>query len=170
MKELKIPKKKLIKKMNNLIIDNQAKEIKLLIHKLGKKIPSLYKDMEEILLDNDISIAQSTFKNMLMDSTKQRCNWENRLKVIDLIFEYLEPEKIEVVYEGVKRLREQRVRAIMQLIENKNYKDKREYHPIEHLHHRILDCPYHEETYSKPWYEELDPSDEYVKLLKETFS
>ena len=35
-KELRVPKIKLIKKMNNLILDNHAREIKLLLFKLNK--------------------------------------------------------------------------------------------------------------------------------------
>ncbi len=49
MKELRVPKKKLMKKMYNLILDNQAEEIKLLLFKKGQSIPSLYYDMSSLL-------------------------------------------------------------------------------------------------------------------------
>jgi len=104
-KELKVPKNKLKKIMNNLILDNHAREIKLLLFKLNKSIPSLYEDMQEKLFHKNLEIAESTFKNMLMDSTKQRCNLDKRMKLIDLIFEHLDPDKVEIAYEGIKNIR-----------------------------------------------------------------
>jgi len=41
MIELKIPSSKLKKKMYNLILDNQSKDIKLLLFKIGQSIPIL---------------------------------------------------------------------------------------------------------------------------------
>jgi len=46
MKELKAPKKYLVKKMNNLILDNQSAEIKLLLFKKGQSIPKLYRSIK----------------------------------------------------------------------------------------------------------------------------
>jgi len=65
---------------------------------------------------------------MLMDSSTQKCNLETRLKVINLIFESLDPEKINAAYEGIKFLREKKIRSIMELLKS-DYKDKEEYHP-----------------------------------------
>ena len=89
MIQLKMPAKKLKKKMYNLILDNQAEEIKLLLFKKGQSISSLYDEIDQMLKQEKIHIAESTFKNMLMESSTQSCDWEKRLKVINLIFEYL---------------------------------------------------------------------------------
>ena len=154
-KELRVPKIKLIKKMNNLILDNHAREIKLLLFKLNKSIPSLYEDMKETLFYNNLKIAESTFKNMLMDSTKQRCNLDKRMKLIDLIYEHLDPDKIEIAYEGVKSIRNQQIRTIMGVLKS-DYKDKREYTFEDTAYHRIFELPEDIEIKSKPWYKELD--------------
>jgi hypothetical protein len=140
MIELKVPRKKLVKEMNNLILDNQASEIRLLLFKLRKTIPSLYRDIQSLLQKNKIHISQSTFKNMLMDSNNQNYDWEKRLKVINTIFEYLNPEKIEVAYQGIKQLRNKRIRDIMELLES-DCEDKREYQPIEVLMHEMESIP-----------------------------
>ena len=154
-KELKVPKSKLKKIMYNLILDNHAREIKLLLFKLNKSIPALYDDMQETLFNNNLKIAESTFKNMLMDSTKQRCNLDKRMKLIDLIFEHLDPDKVEIAYEGVKNIRNQKIRTIMGVLKS-NYKDRREYTFEDTAYHRIFELPEDIDIKSKPWYEELD--------------
>ena len=154
-KEFRVPKRKLKKKMYNLILDNHAREIKLLLFKLNKSIPSLYDDMKETLFNNNLAMAESTFKNMLMDSTKQRCNLDKRMKIIDLIYEHLDPDKIEIVYEGVKNLRNQEIRTIMAVLKS-NYKDRREYTFEDTAYNRIFEIPEDIEIKSKPWYHGLD--------------
>jgi len=154
-KELKVPKRKLKKIMYNLILDNHAREIKLLLFKLNKSIPSLYYDMKETLFHEDLKMAESTFKNMLMDSTKQRCNLDKRMKLIDLIYEHLDPDKIEIAYEGVKNLRNQKIRTIMAVLKS-NYKDRREYTFEDTAYNRILEFQEDIEIKSEPWYKELD--------------
>ena len=154
-KELRVPRKKLKNKMYNLILDNHAREIKLLLFKLNKSIPSLYEDMQETLFHNNLEIAESTFKNMLMDSTKQRCNLDKRMKLIDLIFEYLDPDKVEIAYEGVKNIRNQKIRAIMGVLKS-DYKDRREYTFEDTAYNRIFEYPEDIDINFKPWYEELD--------------
>lgn len=140
MAELKKPKKKYVKEMNNLILDNQASEIKMLLFKLKKTIPSLYRDIQSLFQKNKIHISQSTFKNMLMDSNNQNYDWEIRLKVINTIFEYINPEKIEVAYQVRKQIRNKRIRYIMELLESDG-KDKREYQSIEVLLHKMENIP-----------------------------
>ena len=140
MIELKVPRKKLVKEMNNLILDNQSNEIRMLLFKLRKSIPSLYRDIQSKLQRNKIYMSESTFKNMLMDSKNQNYDWERRLKVINVIFEYLDPEKIEVAYQGIKQIRNKRIRDIMELLES-DCKDKREYQPIEVLMHEMENIP-----------------------------
>jgi hypothetical protein len=154
-KELKVPKSKLKKIMYNLILDNQAREIKLLLFKLNKSIPSLYEDMQETLFHNNLEIAESTFKNMLMDSTKQRCNLDKRMKIIDLIVEHLDPDKIEIAYEGIKNIRNQEIRTIMAVL-NSNYKDRREYTFEDTAYNRIFELPEDIDIKSEPWYECID--------------
>ena len=83
---------------------------------------------------------------MLMRSETQNCNWEKRLKVIDIIFEYLNPDQIEMAYEGVKYLREKEIRSIMSLLESE-YKDKKEYTPIEIIQYRMDNIPEEMKTY-----------------------
>jgi hypothetical protein len=78
MKQLKVPSHKLIKKMNNLIMDNQSENIKLLLFKKGQSIPSLYEEINPLLKHNKIHVSESSFKNMLMDSSSQNYNWETR--------------------------------------------------------------------------------------------
>ena len=114
MIQLKMPARKLEKKMNNLILDNHSRDIKLLLFKKGQSITSLYDEINPLLKSKKIHISQSTFKNMLMDSSGQRCDWQKRLKVIDLIFEYLDSEKINAAYEGVNILRDKKIRSIME--------------------------------------------------------
>ena len=154
-KKLRVPRKILKNKMYNLILDNHAREIKLLLFKLNKSIPSLYEDMQETLFHNNLEIAESTFKNMLMDSTKQRCNLDKRIKLIDLIFEHLDPDKVEIAYEGVKNIRNQKIRAIMGVLKS-DYKDRREYTYEDTAYNRIFELPEDIDLKSKPWYEELD--------------
>ena len=166
-KEIKVPKNILKKIMNNLILDNHAREIKLLLFKLNKSIPSLYEDMQETLYHNNLEIAESTFKNMLMDSTKQRCNIDNRMKLFDLIYEHLDPEKIEIAYAGVKNIRNQQIRAIMGALKS-NYKDKRESTFEDTLYHRIFELPEDTDIKSMPWYEELDNMKARVSDILET--
>ena len=83
MIKLKMPAKKLKRKMYNLILDNQSEEIKLLLFKKGQSIPSLYDEIKPLLKHNKVHISQSTFKNMLMESSTQRYSWKKRLKVIN---------------------------------------------------------------------------------------
>jgi hypothetical protein len=154
-KELKVLKRKLKKIMYNLILDNHAREIKLLLFKLNKSIPSLYDDMQETLFNNNLKIAESTFKNMLMDSTTQRCNLDKRMKLIDLIYEHLDPDKVEIAYEGVKNIRNQKIRTIMAVLKS-NYKDRREYNFEDTAYHRIFELPEDIVIKSKPWYEDID--------------
>jgi hypothetical protein len=150
MKELRIPKKKLIKKMYNLILDNQAEEIKLLLFKKGQSIPSLYYDMSSLLDKNKVYISKATFKNLLMDSRSQNYDWETRLKVINLILEYLNPGNIEAAYEMEKQERNKKVRAIMEVLKG-DYKDKKEYLPLETLMHEYESLPEDMKTYWESW-------------------
>ena len=90
--------------------------------------------------DNKINISQSTFKNMLMKSINQGYCWENRLQVINLIFEYLDPEKINAAYEGIRLLRDKEIRSIMELLKS-DYKDKRKYLPEEIFLHEMENLP-----------------------------
>ncbi len=153
MIELKIPSSKLKKKMYNLILDNQAEEIKLLLYKKRQNIPSLYDETKSLMESNKVFISESTFKNMLMKSSTQRCKWETRLKVINLIFEYLDPEKINTAYEGIKYLREKKIRSIMKLLKS-DYKDKREYIPEEIFLHEMENLPKEMKTYWETWRDE----------------
>lgn len=153
MIKLKMPGSKLKRKMYNLILDNQSEDIKLLLFKISKSIPSLYAEMKPIMEDNKINISQSTFKNMLMKSINQKYCWENRLQVINLIFEYLDPEKINAAYEGIKFLRDKEIRSIMELLKS-DYKDKREYLPEEVLKHELENLPEDMKTYWENWKDE----------------
>lgn len=146
MKELRAPKRYLTKKLNNLILDDQSAEIKMLLFKTGLSIPGLFRAIKKELEINGIHIAKSTFKNMLMRSEKQNCDYEKRLKVIDIILEYLDPEKVEMVYLGNKYRRDKKIRAIMKVLES-DYKDKREYTPIEILQYRMDNIPDEMKTY-----------------------
>lgn len=146
MKELRVPKKKLIKKMYNLILDNHAEDIKLLLFKKGQSIPSLYRNMSSLLEKNKVYISEPTFKNLLMDSRNQRYDWETRLKVINLILEYLNPGNIEAVYEMVKQEKNKKVRAIMEVLKG-DYIDKIEYLPLETLMHEYESLPEDMKTY-----------------------
>ena len=150
MKELRVPKKKLIKKMYNLILDNHAEEIKLLLFKNGQSIPSLYFDMSSLLNKNKVYISKATFKNLLMDSRNQNYDWETRLKVINLILEYLNPGNIEAAYEMVKQERNKKVRAIMEVLKG-DYIDKKEYLPFETLMHEYQSLPEDMKTYWESW-------------------
>lgn len=153
MIELKMPGSKLKRKMYNLVLDNQSRDVKLLLFKKGQSIPSLYDEINHLLKYNKIFISPSTFKNMLMDSSTQRCDWEKRLKVIDLIFQYLGPEKINAAYDGIKLMREKKIRSIMELLKS-DYKDKREYLPEEVLKHELENLPEDMKTYWENWKDE----------------
>lgn len=153
MTELKIPSSKLKKKMYNLILDNQAEEIKMLLYKKRQNIPSLYDETKSLMESNKVFISESTFKNMLMKSSTQRCNLETRLKVISLIFEYLDNEKINAFYEGIKYLRDREIRSIMELLKS-DYIDKKEYLPEEVLRHEIENLPKDMRTYWETWRDE----------------
>jgi hypothetical protein len=150
MKELRVPKKKLVKKMYNLILDNHAEEIKLLLFKKGQSIPSLYYDMSSLLNENKVYISKATFKNLLMDSRNQNYDWETRLKVVNLILEYLNPGNIEAAYEMEKQERNKKVRAIMEVLKS-DYKDKKEYSPFETLMHEYESLPEDMKTYWESW-------------------
>jgi len=153
MRELIIPKSKLKKQMYNLIMDNYGKDIKLLLFKIGQSIPTLYRNMTPVMEQNKVFISQSTFKNMLMDSCAQRYNLETRLKVINLIFEYLDSEKINAAYEGVRLMRDKKIRSIMALLKA-DYKDKKEYLPEENFIHEMEDLPADMKKYWESWKEE----------------
>ena len=88
-----------------------------------------------------------------MESISQSCDWEKRLKVINLIFEYLDSEKISAAYEGVKLLRDKKIRSIMELLKS-DYKDKREYLPEEIFIHEMEDLPADMKKYWESWKEE----------------
>ena len=150
MVQLKIPSRKLEKKMYNLFLDNQAEDIKLLLFKKGQFIPSLYDEINPKLKHEKIHISQSHFKNMLMESSTQSCDWETRLKVIKLIFEYLDAEKINAAYEGIKLLREKEIRSIMGLLKS-DYKDKREYLTEEVFLNEMENLPKDMKTYWESW-------------------
>jgi len=150
MIKLKMPAKKLKRKMYNLILDNQSEDIKLLLFKKGQSIPSLYDEIGPLLKNNKLHIAESTFKNMLMESSTQTCDWEKRLKVVNLIFEYLDPEKISAAYESIKLLRDKKIRSIMKLLQS-DYKDKKEYLPEEVLKHEMDNLPEDMRTYWETW-------------------
>jgi hypothetical protein len=153
MKKLKMPASKLKKKMYNLILDGQARDIKLSLFKKGQSIPELYDEINPVLKHNKVHIARSTFKNMLMDSSTQTCDWEKRLKVINLIFENLYPDKINAAYLSVKLFREKEIRSIMKLLKS-DYKDKREYLPEEVLEHEMENLPDDMKTYWETWKDE----------------
>ena len=150
MKELRVPKEKLMKKMYNLILDNHAEDIKLLLFKKGQSIPSLYYDMSSLLEKNRVYISESTFKNILMDSRNQNYGLERRLKVINLILEHLNPGIIKAAYEMVKQERNKKVRAIMEVLKS-DYKDKKEYTPFEVLMHEYESLPEDMKTYWESW-------------------
>jgi len=152
MIQLKMPAKKLKKKMYNLILDNQAEEIKLLLFKKGQSISSLYDEIDQMLKQEKIHIAESTFKNMLMESSTQSCDWEKRLKVINLIFYYLDSDKINAAYESVKLSKEKEIRSIMGLLKS-DYKDKREYLPEEVFIHEMENLPKDMMVYWESWKE-----------------
>ena len=118
MIELKMPASKLKKKMYHLFLDNQAEDIKLLLFKKGQSIPSLYDEINPILKKEKLHVAESSFKNMLMDSSTQSCDLEKRFKVIKLIFEYLDSDKINAAYENIKLAREKEIRSIMGLLKS----------------------------------------------------
>ena len=153
MIELKMPSSKLKKKMYNLILDNQAEEIKMLLYKKRQNIPSLYDETKSLMESNKVFISESTFKNMLMKASTQWCNLETRLKVISLIFEYLDNEKINAFYEGIKYLRDREIRSIMELLKS-DYIDKKEYLPEEVLRHEIENLPKDMRTYWETWRDE----------------
>ena len=139
--------------MYNLILDNQSEDIKLLLYKKGQSIPSLYDEINPLLKRKKIHISESHFKNMLMESISQSCDWENRFKVIKLIFEYLNPEKINAAYECIKLSRVKEIRSIMGLLKS-DHKDKREYLPEEVLRHEIENLPEDMKTYWETWKKE----------------
>ena len=147
-----MPAKKLKKKMYNLILDNQSEDIKLLLFKKKQTIPNLYAEINPLLKNNKVHISQSTFKNMLMRSSTQRCDWEIRLKVINLIYEYLDSEKINAAYEGIRLIRDKKIRSIMKLLKS-DYKDKREYLPEEIFIHEMEDLPADMKKYWESWKE-----------------
>ena len=72
--------------------------------------------MSSLLDKNKVYISKATFKNLLMDSRNQNYDWETRLKVINLILEYLNPGNIEAAYEMVKQERNMKIRAIMDVL------------------------------------------------------
>ena len=153
MKKLRMPRHKLIKKMNNFILDNQAEDIKLLLFKKGQSIPSLYDDIKFLLEKKKIHISESTFKNMLMDSDKQKYDWVKRLKVINLIFEYVDLQNIESDYANAKLSRSKKIRSIMELLKS-DYEDTKDYDPIEIIMHEIDNLPEGMKTYWEDWRDE----------------
>jgi hypothetical protein len=153
MKKLRMPRHKLIKKMNNLILDNQAEDIKLLLYKNGQSIPSLYDDINFLLEKKKCSVAESTFKNMLMDSDNQNYDWVKRLKVVNLIFEYLNHKNIESEYADRKLSRSKKIRRIMEVLKS-DYEDINDYDPIEVILHEIDNLPEGMKTYWEDWRDE----------------
>ena len=85
-----------------------------------------------------------------MDSRNQNYDWETRLKVINLILEYLNPGNIEAAYEMVKQERNKKVRAIMEVLKG-DYKDKEEYLPFETLMHEYESLPEDMKTFWESW-------------------
>jgi hypothetical protein len=162
MIKLKKPSWMLRKDMYNLILDNQAEEIKLLLYKAGLSIPNLYDEIKPLLNRNKIFISQPTFKNYLMDSDTQRCDLEKRLKVIRLIFEHLDPEKISAVYEGIKLERNRKIMSIMNILKS-DYIDCCEYSPEEILRHSIETLPGDMKTIWQDW---TNKKDKAIKLEK----
>ena len=152
MIELKIPMRKLKKNMYNLILDNQSEDVKLLLFKKGQSIPSLYDEMKHLMESNKVFISESTFKNMLMDSSTQNYDWEKRLKVITLIFEYLDHKKINAVYESIKLSKDKKIRSIMKLLKS-DYIDKKEYLSEDVLKHEMENLPEDMKTYWETWKE-----------------
>ena len=90
---------------------------------------------------------------MLMESSTQSCDWGKRLNVINLIFEFLDSDKINAAYEGIKLLRDKEIRSIMELLKS-DYKDKREYFPEEVLRNEIENLPEDMRTYWETWRDE----------------
>ena len=140
MIKLNTPERILKKTMYNLILDNQCEEIRLLLFKRRKKIPTLFRQMKSLLESNRVNISLSYFKNMLMDSSTQDCKWKKRLQVVNLVFEYLDAEKINAIYEGKKLFRERKIRSIMKLLEI-DHIDREEYSPDEVLLKAIGNLP-----------------------------
>ena len=64
--------------------------------------------------------------------------------------EYLDPEKINAAYEGIKLLREKKIRSIMEVLKS-DYKDKKEYLPGEILQHAFEDLPKEMKTFWETW-------------------
>ena len=87
-----------------------------------------------------------------MISDHQKCNLEKRLKVVNLVFEYLDAEKINAVYEGIKYLRERKIRSIMKLLEI-DHIDRKEYQADEILMHAFENLP---ESVKEYWKIEQD--------------
>ena len=81
-----------------------------------------------------------------MDSSTQDCSLEKRLKVVNLVFEYLDAEKINAVYEGIKYLRERKIRSIMKLLEI-DHIDRKEYLPNEVIMNALENLPEDMEEY-----------------------
>ena len=79
---------------------------------------------------------------------------DKRMKLIDLIYDHLDPDKIEIAYEGVKSIRNQQIRTIMGVLKS-DYKDKREYTFEDTAYHRIFELPEDIDIKSKPWYMEF---------------
>jgi hypothetical protein len=140
MIKLNTPERILKRTMYNLILDNQCEEIRLLLFKRRKKIPTLYRQMKSLLESNKVFISESYFKSMLLDSSTQDCSLEKRLQVVNLVFEYLDAEKINAIYEGKKLFRERKIRSIMKVLEI-DHIDRKEYHPDEVLMHAFENLP-----------------------------
>ena len=69
-----------------------------------------------------------------------------------MIFEYIDNDKINSVYEGIKYLRDREIRSIMELLKS-DYIDKKEYLPEEVLRHEIENLPKDMRTYWETWKE-----------------
>jgi hypothetical protein len=146
MIKLNTPARILKIEMYHLILDNQCEEIKLLLFKGKIKIPTLYREMKSLLESNRVLISESYFKNMLMNSKSQKCNWEKRLKVVSLVFENLDPDKINAFYEGKKYSRDKKIRSIMRVLKT-DHIDKKEYLPNEIIMHTLGKLPKDMEEY-----------------------
>ena len=140
MIKLNTPERILKKTMYDLILDNMAEEIRLLLFKRRMKIPALFRQMKSLLENKKVFISESYFKSMILDSSTQDCNWEKRLQVVNLVFEYLDAEKINTIYEGKKLFREKKIRSIMKQLEI-DHVDRKEYSPDETLMHAIKNLP-----------------------------
>jgi len=120
---------------------------------MNKSIPALYHDLKPKMEQKNIFIAQSTFKNFLSESGTQRCDLEKRIVVIDMITEYLDPEKIDLAYEGIKKIREMQIEYFEKLLRNGH---KNEFTPYEEIYNAIEKLPEYMKDF---WFEDFSTVD-----------